>query len=163
MKKAIIFIIVAALVLALTPALIFAGNGPNNKATGQIWMDSPDQQMKFNAHDCGLPENDKGQVEYWNYEYIISGEVFHYTAEVISVKVDGTEARFLFQIPDGWPISGLYVVTWVKDGGSPGTNGDEYGHAATSSLTTALTWVESGVSVTKYPITDGNLVVHYYE
>ena len=88
--------------------------------------------------------------------------IISHTASVISVKVDGDTARFMFQIPEGWPgLSSYYVVAWVKDGGSPGTNGDEYGHAATFNFTQALDWCENGVGVTKYPITAGNLVVHY--
>ncbi len=108
----------------------------------------------------GDSEEDKGEVEYWNYEY--SGGTLHYKTDVLCANVEGDEAYFMFQIPDGWPISGLYVVSWVKDGGTPGTNGDEYGHTATSNKETAYGWCEEGsASVTTYDIVDGNLVVHY--
>ena len=162
MKKAIIFILIVAIVMLFTPAMMYAeGKGPKDKATGEIWMSGPSQHMIFNAHDYGEASLDKGQVEYWNYDY--PGPL-HYTTSVLSVKVGGSgEARFMFQIPEGWPgLSGLYVVCAVWDLGTPGTNGDIYGHTATSDYTTALGWCENGVSVGLYPITGGNLVVHTY-
>lgn len=133
------------------------------KATGDIWMggDGVHQQIDFNAFDYGSNSSqDKGQVEYWNYDY--PGPL-HYTANVMCSTVSGNETRFMFQIPAGWPgLTGLYVVSYVKDNGTPGTNGDLYGHNATSSLTTAKQWCEtgSGLSPAMYPITAGNLVVH---
>jgi len=131
------------------------------KATGGIWMSGPKQQMQFNAFDQGSTMFDKGQVEYWNYDY--PGGVLNYTADVMCASVDeeaGT-ARFMFQIPEGWPgLSGLYVVSAVSDGGTPGTNGDTYGHAATSDLNTATQWCEGVFSPSPYLITAGNLVVH---
>ena len=69
----------------------------------------------------------------------------------------------MFQIPAGWPgLTGLYVVSYVKDVGTPGTAGDLYGHAATADLTTAQGWCEGGTApVGMYPITGGNLVVQH--
>lgn len=130
------------------------------KATGGIWMSSPSQQMQFSAFDQGISIFDKGEVEYWNYEY---PGTLHYTAGVKCANIDkgnGT-ARFMFQIPEGWPgLSGLYVVVGVKDSGTPGTNGDTYGHNATNNLLTAQGWCENGFSPTNYSIVGGNLVVH---
>jgi len=130
------------------------------KATGGIWMGNPSQQMQFSAFDQGDTVWDKGTVEYWNYEY---PGLLHYTANVLCANVDQSngDARFMFQIPDGWPgLSGLYVVSGVHDGGTPGTDGDTYGHAATSDMATAQGWCENGVSPTLYTIVGGNLVVH---
>lgn len=132
------------------------------KATGGIWMGSPLQQMQFNAFDQGSARFDKGSVEYWNYEY---PGVLHYTANVTcaSIHRETGTARYMFQIPEGFPgLTGLYVVSSVTDGGTPGTNGDTYGHSATPDVTTALSWCESGngFSPAMYPVTDGNLVVH---
>ncbi len=111
------------------------------------------------CYDASL---DKGEVEYWNYEY--DAGVLHYSASVLCAKVEGNIARFMFQIPDGWSgLTGIYVVSWVKDGGTPGINGDEYGHAATWDYVEAVDWCENGVGVTKYPIIEGNLVVHTYD
>ena len=159
MKKLLFVLALFLLSAVLVTGTGFA-KGPMPKATGEIWMSGPSQHMMFNAHDYGV-EGDKGEVEYWNYDY---PGVLHYTASVLCAKVGGNEARFMFQIPEGWPgLTRLYVVSWVKDGGTPGTNGDEYGHTATSSSTTAMEWCEGGVGVSKYPITEGNLVVHTYE
>lgn len=130
------------------------------KATGGIWMSGPSQQMQFSAFDQGSSMFDKGSVEYWNYDY---PGVLHYTANVMCASVDqnSRDARFMFQIPEGWPgLSGLYVVVAIHDGGTPGTNGDTYGHSATSNLATAQNWCENGFSPTSYTITSGNLVVH---
>ena len=70
----------------------------------------------------------------------------------------------MYEIPEGWPgLSGLYVVMEVKDVGSPGTNGDEFGLKATSDLELAIEWCEDGITFNYYPITAGNLVVHYSE
>ena len=131
---------------------------PVPKATGDIWMSGPSQRMKFNAFDFGDDSNsDKGMVEYWNFDY--PGPL-HYKAKVLCADVNDDEARFMFQIPNGWPgLTGLYVLAAVKDGGTPGTK-DTYGHAATSNLATAQNWCEDGVGVTNYRIYKGNLVVH---
>ena len=132
------------------------------KATGGIWMSNPNQQIQFSAFDKGSTQFDKGQVEYWNYEY---PGVLHYTANIqcSSVNEESGEGRFMFQIPEGWPgISSLYVVSYIKDGGTPGTDGDSYGHKATSNFEIALDWCNNsaGFTPTMYPITAGNLVVH---
>jgi hypothetical protein len=133
------------------------------KATGDIWMANPSQQINFVAFDgVASAGGSQGTVEYWNYDY--PGPL-HYTANVLCAAVDpATEnARFMFQIPAGWPgLTGLYVVSSVHDGGTPGTDGDTYGHAATGDLATAMQWCEngSGFSPTLYQIVAGNLVVH---
>lgn len=131
--------------------------------TGNISMSNPSQQLKFVAMDYGLNSAyDMGNVEYWNNDY---PGLLHYSASVIcsSVNTATRESRFMFQIPTGWPgLSGLYVVSYVKDGGTPGTNGDIYGHSATSNLAQAKSWCEtgSGFAPSMYPIVSGNLVVH---
>src|SRR5262249_12442566 len=136
-----------------------SGSNPAPKATGDIWMAGPNQQIQFSAFDYGPSSTkDKGSVEYWNYEY---PGVLHYTASVSCATVAGDNARFVFQIREGWPgLSGLYVLAAVHDGGTPGTNGDTYGHTATADLATAQSWCENGTAVTDYSITAGNLVVH---
>lgn len=150
-------LVVGALLLAAAPA--FAAGKATPKATGGIQMSDPSQQMNFSAFDYGVASaDDKGTVEYWNFEY--PGPL-HYTASVLCATVSGADARFMFRIPEGWPgLTGLYVVAAVHDGGSPGTNGDTYGHAATSDLAAATAWCETEVGVSSYPIVGGNLVVH---
>lgn len=157
----IALLLVSLLFVLGAGAALAKGSGPVPKATGGIWMSSPSQQMQFSAFDYGANSSaDKGTVEYWNYEY---PGVLHYTANVLCATVSGQDARFMFQIPDGWPgLSGLYVVSIVHDGGTPGTNGDTYGHVAAGDLATATAWCEgSGAfGALDYPIVGGNLVVH---
>lgn len=77
-------------------------------------------------------------------------EVFSYTASVYCAVIGDTDATFGFLIPTGVPYAGTSVVVTVHDGGTPGTNGDTWGHAVGT----------CGDSVGNYPITSGNLVVH---
>ena len=165
MRKTIISMFVIVAVAVAFP--VFA-KGPMNKATGSITMGSPSQALNFNAHDAGAySASDKGSVEYSNYEYPYVGAVdyLHYTAPVMCASVDAgaMNTRFMYQIPTGWSgLSGLYVVAQVHDGGTPGINGDTYGHAATGDLATAMSWCETGFAPSMYPVTGGNLVVHTY-
>jgi hypothetical protein len=137
----------------------FFGHKKTDKATGDIRMSNPSQRMIFNAFDYGdNSPKDRGTVEYWNFDY--PGGVLHYKAKVLCANIEDNEARFMFQIPAGWPgLTGFYVVASVTDNGNPGTK-DVYGHAATSDFATATDWCENGVGVTNYIITGGNLVVH---
>ncbi len=146
---------VVVLVLGAMALPAFAAGKSAPKATGGIWMSGPNQQMKFDAHDG---TTDKGTVEYWNYDY---PGLLHYTANVLCADVDqgSGEAWFTFQIPGGWPgLSGLYVEVHVTDGGTPGTNGDVYGHTVVAQAE-ALS-CSAHPPVTNYPIVGGNLVVH---
>lgn len=141
----------------------FAKDSSVGKVTGNIQMANPNQQINFNAFDYGFNSSqDKGSVEYWNYDY--PGPL-HYTANVLCASVDkvNKNARFMFRIPAGWPgLTGLYVVSAMYDGGTPGTNGDTYGHGATGSFVIAKIWCETGIGFVpnSYPIVGGNLVVH---
>src|SRR3989344_6407224 len=114
MKK---FISIASGIGLLLGGVVLAA-GPVDRATGTIWMGSPSQQMIFNAFEDG-----RGMVEYSNFDYPTVGAVnyLHYTAPVLCAWVAGNDARFMFQIPAGWPgLSGLYVLSAVHDGGTPG-------------------------------------------
>ena len=82
-------------------------------------------------------------------------EVLSYSAAVTCAVVAGIDASFVFQIPSGFPgLSGYYVLAKVHDGGTPGTNGDTYGHGVVGGPDACA----GGVG--NYPITGGNLVVH---
>ena len=139
-------------VSASTPELV-------GSVTGGLTLSSPRQQISFNAFDYGPnSSSDYGTIEYQNFTY--PGGL-HYTANVLCATVSGKDARFMFQIPDGYPgLSGLYVVAAVHDGGSPGAKFDTYGHTATGDLATAMNWCENGAPVSAYTITGGNAVVH---
>ena len=169
MKK--ILLLVSLLVVG---GMLFAGvsfaKAPANRATGTIWMDSPDQMVSFSAFDLGAySDDDRGNVEYSNMEYPADTPegYLHYIAPIMCVTVDSATmtTRFMYQIPEGFPgLSGLYVVAQVYDGGTPGTAGDTYGHSGSWSEATAMGWCEtgSGFAPSIYPITAGNLVVHTY-
>lgn len=157
---------VALTVLALA-GTAFA-KGPMSKATGSISMGSPNQALSLSAFDDGPDSSlDKGTVEYSNFDYPTPGapEYLHYSTPILCATVDATnmDARFMYQIPEGWlGLSGLYVVGSVHDGGTPGADLDTYGHAATADYNTAKAWCETGSGFTPsmYPVTAGNLVVH---
>ena len=155
MKKLAILSAGVALLLYAVPAIA----APASKATGGLTLGSPNQQISFNAFDYGASNLDKGKVEYQNFDY--PGGL-HYNADVLCAEVSGNDAWFMWQIPPGFPgLSGLYVNAHVEDNGSPGTNGDIYGHDATAVLATALSNCETGATpANHYPITGGNLVVH---
>src|SRR3974390_1688721 len=72
-----------ALLLSLC-ASAFAGQPAQPKATGDIYMSGPSQQIDFCAFGTGDPATSKGQVEYWNYDY---PGVLHYTAPVLCANV----------------------------------------------------------------------------
>lgn len=141
---------------ASTPVKEFVG-----KATGGLTLKNPNQEISFNAFDYGDSSFDEGSVEYQNFEY--AGGL-HYTTKVLCANVNKTEkkASFMFQIPEGFPgLSGIYVVSSIYDGGTPGAKGDTYGHAASWDLATAKDWCEKGTApVGMYSISGGNAVVH---
>src|SRR3989344_7889424 len=142
MKKILVGVTASALMFANVVLPAFAAATP--KATGGLTLGSPDQQVSFNAFDYGASTSDKGKVEYQNFEY--PGGL-HYNADVLCANVKGDDAWFMYQIPEGFPgLSGLYVVSHVRDGGSPGTNGDVYGHTATADLAVATNWCENGTA-----------------
>ena len=137
----------------------------NGKVKGGLQMSNPSQKIKFNLSEKEISDSNyhKGkhqQVEYWNYDY---PGVLHYKANALCVNVDKTtkEARFMFQIPNGWPgLTGLYVVSYAKDINQK-RKPDLYGHSATSDLAIATTWCETGIgfSPTMYPVTKGEVEV----
>ena len=139
----------------------------DGKANGDIRMSNPSQRIKFDLSEKDTSDfkfhhrNKLNKVEYWNYDY---PGILHYKVDVLCVDVNKMtkEARFMFQIPDGWPgLTGLYVVAYVKDVEQRKT-ADLYGHAATSDLITATAWCETGVGFnpTMYPVTKGKVEVN---
>lgn len=164
MKKVTFFVLAVAVFLMASGV---SAKGPMNKTTGTIWMSNPDQMISFVAFDAGAGSaGDKGNVEYSNFSYPAGTPegYLHYTAPVMCATVSSaTDARFIFQIPSGFPgLSGIYVLSAVHNGGTSGVEGDTYGHTATGDLATAMSWCETGVGVGNYPIIAGNLQVHTY-
>ncbi len=136
------------------------------RAHGKLLMSNPSQKIIFSvANSTGHDGNDdhegkrKNTVEYWNYTY--PGGL-HYSADVLCANVDPAtkEARFMYQIPEGFPgLSGLYVVSYVKDVGNH--QPDLYGHNSTSDKDTATQWCQTGVGFvpSMYPVTKGNVEI----
>lgn len=81
-------------------------------------------------------------------------QVLSYRATVLGAVVQRHNARFEFRIPGYAPtgLAGLPIVVKVHDGGVPGWRFDTYGAGV------ATSWLNG--TVTQYPITSGNIVVH---
>ncbi len=139
----------------------------DGKAKGELKLGWPSQKIKFEVREDQDDDDDHdnhneglGKVEYWNYEY--PGKL-HYKTQALCVNVnkETKEARFMFQIPSGYPgLSGLFVVAYTKDVLSKHSS-DLYGHAATADLATATAWCESGVgfSPAMYPVLNGKVEI----
>jgi len=172
MKKVIVFIVIAALVLTVTPALIFSGNnGPAEKATGAVWLGYPvggNRYVEFNAHEPkGDEEYGKGSVTW--YQWTGTQEWYEviptFQLAVKYVNVDGDTACFAAG-PNPHPTK-VWLVMKVKDGGSPATIGDEVSAVWVSTEDAAEIAVKSMILPTSglytYTLIGGNLVVHSYE
>jgi|GEM_PF-858552 len=139
----------------------------NSEAEGNLAMSGPSQKIRFNvrntapsSHKRDHDDHKVNTVEYWNYDY---PGTLHYTAAVACAYVNPwtNETRFMFQIPTGHPgLSGLYVVAYAKETKGRHTP-DLYGHAATSSLATAMQWCKTGIGFapSMYTVTKGNVEV----
>jgi len=168
MKKAIIFIIIAALVLTVTPALIFAGNnGPAKKATGGISIYEPwdggHREVSFNAHEAVGNKDAKGKMvdDVYGPDGVLR-RVFEY--DVKYVRVDGDYAYFgAYCTNDSkGDLTGEWLYIKVQDGGTPGTNGDYIGWKW-GSETQVASWVTDGGPTGWWRLAiGGNLVVHTY-
>lgn len=138
-------------------------NDENGKAKGEITLSNPDQKINFEVTSKDgkkdKEDKDKGNIEYWNYDY--NGGTLHYKAKALCVAVnsDTNVARFMYQIPAGYPgLSELYIVASAMDGGKHGT-GDTFSFASSSDLTTATNMCNNGGSFTAYSITKGDIKV----
>lgn len=101
---------------------------------------------------AGSSSDSWGRTLPWTMPTGSAEEVLSYTADVTCAIVSDWNATFGFTIPAGFPgLSGVNVVAKVYDGGSPGAY-DTWGHGIATGPCTA--------SMTYYPITSGNLVVH---
>jgi hypothetical protein len=121
-------------------------------ANGEIQMLDPHQKIQFNVQTTN--------VEYWNYDYP-GGLNYTSTITCSWIDVASQQARFMFQIPPGYPgLSGLYIVAYIKIVDSP-TKQFLYGHAATSDLSTATQWCQTGTGFapTMYTVKSGVLYV----
>lgn len=168
MKKVIIFVLISVLVL-LTPALIYAENGPAEKATGSINIYEPwdggHREVEFNAHEAIGDKEAKGKMvdNVYGPDGVLR-RVFIY--DVKYVRVDGDYAHFgaLCTYDSGAVLTGKWLYVKVYDGGTPGTNWDHIGWKWASNETLVASWVTSGTTPGWWRMaTEGNLVVHTYD
>ena len=170
MKKVIIFIVIAALVLTVTPALIYAENGPVEKATGSITIWNEDGsnywEVEFNAHEGNDSKEAKGKLKI-NAIYADGSpkREFEYDVGYVRVEPNGQAHFGAYCYSDSWDtLDGSWFYVQVIDGGTPGTAGDKLGWKwGTTVESVVASWVSSGVSTNLRLVTDGNLVVHLYE
>lgn len=144
----------AALALLAGQARAMPADAPVAKtnANGEIQMLNPHQKIHFNIQ--------QGNVEYWNYEYP-GGLNYTSTITCSWIDVPSQQARFMFQIPAGYPgLSGLYVVAYIKIIDAS-TKQYLYGHSGTSDLATATQWCQTGTGFSPgmYPVKSGVLYV----
>lgn len=160
MKKAVIFITVVALILVLTPTVIYAKNGPSEKVTGYIefLQGTNEGYAEFNAHEEKGDKPAKGEFHrvIYNSGGSIKREIY---VDITSVDVDSeTTATFsgicTYDSRTTNNKKGQIFTVKVIDGGSPGTNGDRVCWSFDPNPT-----FDGGVYYEK-PIIGGNLVVH---
>jgi len=138
--------------------------GPVDKVTGEIWFGiSQDRTAyaRFNAHDIGVAGEDMG-----NLYFEIPLQELYYEISVYSVNIDGDNAYIAGQVYDSNIFDdGTWVYIYLKDGGTPGANGDKW-RATTGSSNTVFYWVDVGYEFsasTLSDVIDGNLVTHTYD
>jgi hypothetical protein len=159
-KHVTITVIATLALLGLAAPASMAGRGTavsavKANANGEIQMLAPHQKIHFNIA--------QGNVEYWNFDYAEGAGSLNYRSSITCSSIDkvGSQARFMFQIPDGHPgLSGLYVVVYVKIVDAD-TKDYLYGHAATSDLATATAWCQTGAGFapSMYEVKSGVLYI----
>lgn len=125
-------------------------------ASGDLRLANPSQRIVFNVTEKQDITKPQGTVQYWNFDYP-GGLNYKATVTCAYINPQTNEARFMFQIPSGFPgLSGQYVVAYVKE---VKHGQDLYGHAASSDQATATQWCENGVgfSPTMYTVTKGDV------
>jgi len=160
MKKVFIFIMVVALILVLTPAIIYAApKGPAEKVTGSIEIQRDDEKRafaEFNAHEAIGDKSAKGEYHWWatNTDSSLFREVY---INVTDVMVNGSSGYFkgiCTYDSQGGANVGKWFLVEATDGGSPGAGNDDVGWAWFSSEPSFVDTVNDKT------IIDGNLVVH---
>jgi hypothetical protein len=152
-------VFVAALALLLVASVVQAGGSPP-KATGGIEfyrIDDDGTQVRawveFEAHQLAEDGMGKGNARYHDEQ---GNKLF---IDVTCVAVWDDYATFSGQAKSTnvaeW--EGMWFTIWVHDGGSPGTNGDEFGAEAYEQDPGCVSGTMPG---DWSPVIGGNLVVH---
>ena len=139
MKARIVLVVMLVAVFLLPGGTVSAGAGGPSKITGGIHFVASafgmEGWMNFDIHATGPGGGARGWLR-WR-EYSESQGWRHVVAHPICVTFSGSAptAVFVVQIDSrsGWGEGeqGQYILFWVRDGGTPGRNGDQF---------TTLTW-----------------------
>ena len=120
MKRVTLVLALCALALAI-PLSAVAGNGPNNKVTGDMWFTNPGfglAHFTFSGHDVPAPGVDKGTASYSD----IDGS---WTGTTTNVTVNQTSGTMVVTVTSSThpsvPVGSQHTFTFV-DGGEPGTS-----------------------------------------
>jgi len=117
----------AALASLLALATVQADTPPEASTAGvnHTFAGVRDQHSSFTVKDFG-PDAGPADVDTGNISFHDLTNGFNYNADVTCVMVfNGNQAKFAHQIPPGNPDAGQWILYAAKDGGEPGTNGDE--------------------------------------
>lgn len=145
MKKLVILIIIVALILMLTPSIIYAG--PTEKVTGEVEIvpisgpDSFNRIVEFNAHEAKNGILGKGMVLWTQTDGIVT---LYHEVVIDTVDVDGNVATF----------SGEATISSTKP---PGTM---FYFRVTDGDPDLLEFSWDGTTWLGYNVVDGNIVVH---
>jgi len=165
MKKFVLLILMAVLVLGLIASVVVA-RGPASRATGSVWLDHGDtwnRYVEFDAHAARDGRPAKGTIHWYQWQgpqewYETSPR---HVVEVKYVEVDVDTAWFAGPGSQGW------LVMKVCDVGTPASDGDEVSAVWVASESAAANMVNAKEDLTgnvyTYELIGGNLVVHYYE
>jgi hypothetical protein len=154
-KKALLLAL-AVLAAALVIPTAFAGNGPANMATGDLWFNNNvgPAHWVFDAHDLGQT-GDKGSVFYQD----ANGS---YTATVTNAVVgNATSATFTAMVTSS---TYLYAhvgdtFTWTVYDNGEGSSGTGDYFTYDGAVLGGVTY--PGTDGLHYPITAGNIQVHF--
>lgn len=156
--KSVFFAVTAVLLVASFVPVAWAASPP--KATGGIQfyrMEDDSTQVlgwvEFEAHQLADDGTAKGQARYHDE---LGNQL---TADITCAAIWDDYATFTGEIVktnvDDW--AGKWLTIWVHDGGSPGTNGDEFG----ADIYDADPGCAPGTMPGEWsPVIGGNLVVH---
>jgi hypothetical protein len=153
MKKALIFVLITIVALALTPAMIYASPKGHEKATGSIEADMGSTQLyaEFNAHEAVGMKPCKGTYHVWGNS---GSNALDWYGDITDVIISGNTAIVHGVFASGVDETGSSPIgkpftLQMTDGGSPGAGNDTFKSGWGSTATYSWT------------IVSGNLVVHF--
>jgi hypothetical protein len=125
MKRLLVICVGLASLFSLATAQADTSLGASTTGVNHTFAGIRDQHSSFTVKDFG-PDAGPAEVDTGNISFHDITNGFNYNADVTCVMVfNGNQAKFAHQIPPGNPDAGQWILYAVKDGGEPGTNGDE--------------------------------------